>query len=217
MTRCWLCDGTGVRPVGGRCFICDGTGKIASGSESKTANVPTRARSFRRSVPQNKNMNFKKIGLEIASCISIQLDKSHAELAPIVGGSSSLIGHNLLVLASWMATWKVSQHVPTEYANPILEAMHQPFLNILQQDGLDADSFMHDRYTAYYDGFAENPGSDGLRKVASYFVGFCNPTPEGAVYYSLDIAKIIPVAIHMGEIANVVENTLIKAGWHHRS
>jgi hypothetical protein len=156
-------------------------------------------------------MDCEAFGRDLSSCVMHLLAQSRVELEKTVGGDSTRTEANLLVLCHWAATKQVSDSIPAQFAQPILESMHQGMFDLLMAAGLDeteAESFVHERYAEYYDAITTREGADAMQHIGACFVGFCNPKADGQVHYSLDLLKIMPVVIQLGAVAKALQTAL---------
>ena len=158
-------------------------------------------------------MDCEAFGRDISACVMHLFSHSREEIGKTIGGEHALTDANLLVLYYWAATWRVSDWIPSQDAQPILDSMHQGMFHLLTEAGLDeteAESFVHRRYNEYHDAMKTREGGDALHHIGACFVGFCNHTGNGPVYYSLDLLKIMPVVLQLGVFWEALNTALIE-------
>ncbi|MBI5862925.1 MAG: hypothetical protein HZB38_00145 [Planctomycetes bacterium] len=80
----------------------------------------------------------------------------------------------------------------------------------------DAEAFVHERYAEYHDAIKTREGGAAIQHIAACFVGFCDPDPKKrGVYYSLDLMKIMPVAIELGGFGKAIQEALVEVVKQH--
>ena len=104
---------------------------------------------------------------------------------------------------------KMMELVP-ENAPVIMAAFIPRFIETLQRECGTSEEVVQERFQYYHEASGEQPGPDGLRKVAAYFVGFCNPSSDGRYYYSLDIQKTLVVVTYMVGCARAIESAAVQ-------
>ena len=157
-------------------------------------------------------MNCEALGRDLSAFVMHLCSESRQEIAGIVEGAHALTDANLLVLYHWAATWQVSDLVAAQFAQLILDSMHEGMFHLLRKGALDdseAERFVHERYAVYHDTIKTREPGDALHHIGACFLGFCNQKEDGQVYHSLDSVKIVQVVIQLGAFTEMLQKALV--------
>lgn len=151
------------------------------------------------------------VGRELA----VFLIRLHADgvggILESVGEARGWTKTNLFVLYFWIASWRVSELMPAELAQPVLDSMHEGLFLVLEQSDVEddeAESFVQQRYAEYHDAVKTREGGAVLHRIGSCFVGFCNPDADGQMKCSADLSKIMSVTVDVASVARGVDSAL---------
>ncbi|MEK6676787.1 MAG: hypothetical protein AABZ47_14180 [Planctomycetota bacterium] len=154
-------------------------------------------------------MNAEAIGRSLHKVVMATLSTFYIDLVKLIGKENALIDANLAVLYHWVASWRISDMLAPDLSKSVLDQMHEGLFSILDEAGVvDSEAFIHEQYAEYYDALKTQKCDWALPHIAACFLGFCNPTANGQVFYSMNFTKCVSISTMIAGFASAIPKAL---------